>query len=129
MCTDIEMLEELKKLTIELLKSAKRFEKLSEKRAKMTPFTHSKKAIEKANADLNWHAMAHDKLLRSVHAVSVDCEVSEPRNDYSEIEYNIDSFHVYKFQPRVPVCKQLHNNQKRAMIGKALIACEESAGL
>jgi hypothetical protein len=43
MCTDIEMLEELKKLTIELLKSAKRFEKLSEKRAKMTPFTHSKK--------------------------------------------------------------------------------------
>ena len=109
--TDIELLEELKRLSIELLKSKKHFEKLSERRNNMTPETHSRKAMGKANADLDWHAMSHDKLLREVHAVSVDCGVSEPKEDYDEIEYNIDSFHVYKFQPRIPICKQLLTNR------------------
>jgi hypothetical protein len=106
MSTDLEKLEELKKLTMELVRSQKRFDKLSEKRCGMSLETHTERAIQNANAALDWHAMKHDQLFRQVHAVSVDCGLSRPKDDYGEIEYNPSHFHKYRYQPRVPLCRQ-----------------------
>jgi len=106
MSIDIEKLEDLKKLTMDLVRSQKRFNKLSLKRSDMSWDTSTRKQIENANADLDWHAMEHDKLVRQVHAASVDCGLSSPKDDYSEIEYNPSPFHKYTYKPRVPLCRQ-----------------------
>jgi hypothetical protein len=106
MCHDLQLLEELKKLTAELVRSQKRFNALSEKRRNMSLDTHTQKRIGNAEADLNWHAMEHDQLFRTVHAVAVDCGLSLPKEDYSKIEYRPSSFHTYSYQPRIPLCRQ-----------------------
>ena len=106
MKTDLEKLEELKKLTMKLVASKKRFLKLGEKRSEMSLSSHSDKAIGNANANLNWQAMEYDKLFREVHAVCVDCGLSSPKEDYSEIDYHPSPFHHYRHQPRLPLCRQ-----------------------
>ena len=103
---DLEQLEELKKLMMRLVASKKKFVKLSEKRASMSYMDNTRKAIENADANLNWHAMDYDKLFREVHAAAVDCGIADPRDDYSEIEYNPGPFQRYSYQPRVPLCRQ-----------------------
>ena len=106
--SDIEKLEDLKKLVMELVRSKKKFDKLSARRSDMSLDSHTQKAIGNANANLNWHAMEHDKLLREVHAAAVDCGLADPRSEsyYSEIEYKPSGFHRYRFKPRVPLCRQ-----------------------
>lgn len=106
MTNELEDLEQLKYLTMELLKSKKKFIKLSEKRASMSHADNTPKAIENAEANLNWHAMSHDKLTRDLHAVSVDCGISEPRSkdDYGVVTYKPSGWHEYTHQPRVPKC-------------------------
>lgn len=106
MDSDLIKLEELKKLTMSLVSSKKKFIKLSDKRCAMTHADNTPKSIENAEADLNWHAMAHDKLFREVHAVSVDCGLSEPKDEYSDIEYNPSGWHKYMYKPRIPLCRQ-----------------------
>lgn len=103
---DLEQLEELKKLVSELVKSKKKFIKLSEKRASVSSGNSTIKAIDNAEANLNWHAMHYDQLFRTVHAVCVDCGLSKPRDHYERIEYNPSSFHQYEYQPRIPKCRQ-----------------------
>lgn len=98
--------EELKQLTVRLVASTKKFIKLSEKRGSMSWQDNTRKAIDNANANLNWHAMSHDQLKRELHAVSVDCGLSEAREDYSDIEYNPSGFHRYSYKQRLPLCKQ-----------------------
>lgn len=103
--TDLEKLEDLKKLTMSLFSSLKRFNKMSDTRALMNHMDNTPKSIENMEAKLNWAAMDHDKLARQVHAASVDCGLSLPKDDYDEIEYNPSPFHKYKYQPRVPLCR------------------------
>jgi thiamine biosynthesis protein ThiC len=98
--------EELKKLTVALVASTKKFIKLSEKRGSMNWQDSTRKAIDNANATLNWHAMEHDKLKRQLHAVSVDCGLSLAKDDYSDVEYNPSAFHKYTYKQRVPLCRQ-----------------------
>ena len=102
----LERLEELKKLTMSLVLSQKKFIKLSERRSSMSHMDNTPKAIQNAEANLNWHAMAHDKLTRELHAVSVDCGLSIAKDDYNEIEHNPSGFHRYTYQPRIPMCKR-----------------------
>jgi len=104
--TDLEKLEDLKKLIAALVSSKKKFEKMSLRRAEMSFDSHTQKRIQAAEANLNWHAMEHDKLERDVHAAAVDCGLADPRSDYSTIEYNPSSFHCYRYQPRIPLCRQ-----------------------
>lgn len=103
---DLQIIEELKKLTASLVASKKRFLALSERRSSMSYQDNSKKSIENADANLNWHAMEYDKLLREVHAVCVDAGLAAPRSDYEKIEYNPSAFHRYSYQPRKPLCRQ-----------------------
>ena len=103
---DLEKLEELKNLLMKLVSSKKKFIKLSEKRSGMSYQDNTPKAIENAEANLNWHAMEYDKLFREVHAVAVDCGIASPKDDYSEIEYNPSAFHKYKHKPRIPKCRE-----------------------
>lgn len=105
MKTDLEKLEELKKAVARLVSSQKRFDQLSNRRRDMSMDTHTQSAIGKANANLDWHAMEHDKLLREVHAICVDCKLADPKDDYSAIEYNPSPFHRYAHQPRIPECR------------------------
>lgn len=104
--TDLEKLEELQAAVKRLVASKKQFNKLSEKRAAMSYSTHTDKAMGKANADLDWHAMDHDKLMHEAHAIAVDCGIAEPRADYSPIDYKPSGFHHYRHQPRLPLCRQ-----------------------
>jgi hypothetical protein len=103
---ELEKLEELKKLTMQLVASKKKFLKLSARRSSMSHTDNTPKSIENAEANLNWHAMSHDKLFRELHAVSVDCGLSLPKDDYSEIEYNPSAWHKYNYTPRLPLCRQ-----------------------
>lgn len=103
---ELEKLEELKKLVISLVSSKKKFIKLSERRSGMSWQDSTPKSIDRAEANLNWHAMEYDKLFRAVHAVSVDCGLSKAKDDYSEIEYNPSAFHRYTHKPRVPECRK-----------------------
>jgi len=103
---DLQILEELKKLTASLVSSKKRFLALSKKRSSMSYQDNSRKSIENAEANLNWHAMEYDKLLREVHAVCVDSGLAAPRSGYEKIEYNPSAFHKYSYQPRKPLCRQ-----------------------
>ena len=103
---DLEQLEELKTLIGRLVTSKKRFIKLSDKRSSINIQDSTSRAIESADANLNWHAMEYDRLFREVHAVAVDCGLSIPRGDYSEIEYNPSPFHKYSHQPRLPMCRR-----------------------
>ncbi len=103
---DLHNLVLLKKLTMQLVSSQKKFIRLSDKRTSMTFIDNSPKQVDTAEANLNWHAMEHDKLKRDVHAVSVDCGLSLPHDQYDEIEYNPSAFHKYKHKPRVPLCRQ-----------------------
>lgn len=103
---ELKHIEELKKLVSALLVSQRRFIKLSEKRSSMSYQDNTPKSIENAEASLNWHAMEHDKLLREVHAVSVNCGISTPKDDYSEVEYNPSAWHKYRHKPRVPECRK-----------------------
>jgi len=106
MKTDIEKLEELKKLAMKLVSSKKKFIKLSDKRLIMRQQGSTQKSIETAECNLNWHAMEYDKLFRETHAASVDCGLSIAKDDYSEIEYNPSQFHRYNYKPRIPLCRQ-----------------------
>lgn len=103
---EIKDLEELKKLAALLLKSQKRFNMLSDKRANADLSTHTQRAIEKMNADLNWHAMEHDQLKHEIHAVLVDLGLSEPRDNYGFVEYTPSPFHKYRYNPPVPKCRK-----------------------
>jgi len=105
MC-ELEQLEQLLSEVKRLVASKKKFVQLSNKRREMDPQNSTFKAIGRVNADLNWHAMEHDKLVHDVHALCVDCELAEPRKDYGRIDYHPDSFHHYQYQPRIPLCRQ-----------------------
>ena len=107
MSIDINKLTDLKQLTDKLLTSQKRFNQLSLKRREMSMDTHSQKQIQNANANLDWHAMEHDKIVREVHAASVDCGISKPHDSYDEyVEYNPTAFHKYRIKQRIPLCRQ-----------------------
>lgn len=103
---DLKKLEELKKELSRLIASKKKFLKLSEKRSSMSHSDNTKKSIESAEADLNWHAMEHDKIFRLVHALSVDCGLSLAKDDYSDVEYNPSQFHKYTFKQPLPMCRK-----------------------
>ena len=103
---DLQKLEELKKLTMLLVSSKKRFIKLSARRSSMSHQDNTPKSIDTAEANLNWHAMEYDKLFKEVHAASVDCGIAAPKEDYSKIEYNPSAWHKYTHQPRIPLCRQ-----------------------
>lgn len=103
---ELEQLEELKKLMMRLVTEKKRFIKLSNKRRDMSFDNNTEKQIQNAEANLNWCAMDYDKLFREVHAVAVDCGIADPRDSYSEIDYHPSSWHTYKHQPRIPLCRQ-----------------------
>ena len=103
---DLQKLEELKKLVVLLVASKKKFIKISEKRSGMSYQDNTRKAIDNAEANLNWHAMEYDKLFKTVHAVSVNCGLSLAKDDYSKIEYNPSAFHRYSYQPLIPDCRK-----------------------
>ncbi len=106
MKTELEMLEELKAVTMKTVASKKKHSKTLERRSSMSMDSHSQKAIDNANASITWQAMELDKLKHELHAVSVDCGLSEPRSDYGLIWYEPSAFQKYKYQPRLPLCRQ-----------------------
>lgn len=103
---ELSKFDELKKVTARLFASQKRFAQLSEKRSAMSIDTHTPNQIGKANADLDWHAMDHDKLMHEAHAIAVDCGLAAPRDNYEPVEYRPTGFHHYRHQPRRPLCRQ-----------------------
>ena len=103
---ELEQLEELKKMVGDLVKSKKRFNQLSQKRSDMCTSTHTARSIDKANANLDFHAIEYDKLYRDVHACAVDCGIASPRDNYEKLEYNPSAYHRYTYQPRIPLCRQ-----------------------
>jgi len=103
---ELQELKELKNLVMALVKSKKRFIKLSERRSGMSHQDNTPKAIENAECNLNWHAMEYDKLFRDVHAVAVDCGIASPKDDYNKIEYNPSAWHKYSYHPRIPNCRR-----------------------
>jgi len=106
MSKELEQLEELKTMVGDLVKSKKRFIQLSKKRSDMCISTHTARSIDNANANLDFHAIEHDKLFRDVHACAVDCGIASPRDNYEKVEYNPSAYHRYSYQPRIPLCRQ-----------------------
>jgi hypothetical protein len=106
MKSDLDKLIELQNMVKNLVKSKKRMIQLSEKRSNMCMSTHTERAIDNANATLNWQAMEYDKLLNDVHACAVDCGIADPREKYGYIEYTPSAFQNYRHMPRLPLCRQ-----------------------
>lgn len=104
--TDLEKLESLKKAITALVASQKKFLKLSERRSGMSFSENSPKQIDRAEVDLNWHAMEHDKLKHTAHALCVNCGLADPRDGYGPVVYNPSPFHRYKYQPLLPECRK-----------------------
>ena len=102
MSQELDDVNQLKKLATSLAAAIKRRDTLSGKSyADMT-----QKQVQKNGADLTWLGMDIDKLKREMHAISVDIGISEPRDDYGDIDYHPSAFHHYRYKQRLPRCRR-----------------------
>lgn len=89
-----------KALKVETIK----FHKLSEKRANMDYRTHTQRAIENADASLNWSAMNLDKLEHYFHLSVVNAGLANhfPYSHYGEVTHRPSAWQEYKFMKELP---------------------------
>lgn len=94
-----------------LLAERKSYERLSEK-ARRDDLTS--KQAQKANADLNWQAMAVIKAEDALHAACVDGDIADLReaSAYAERELRPSGWHRYAYTPPQP--RALSNARRAA---------------
>lgn len=78
--------------------------KLSDKSFNMDWQHNTKKQIESAQVNLNWHCMDMSKQERGLHALAVNLGISPLRtkSEYLPMEFNPSAWHKYQYQPPMP---------------------------
>lgn len=98
--TDLELIEAVVSLAKNLLAERKKYERISTRaHTAETPKQH-----QKANADLNWQAMAMLKLETQLHVACVDAGLADLRDasHYAEKHFYPSGWHHYVWTPPQP---------------------------
>lgn len=97
---DLADIQRVADLAKSYLAERKKYERLSEKCfGELTP-----RQAQKASADLNWQAMALEKIEMSLHTACVDAGLADIRDAsaYRERTFRPSGWHTYNFEPPKP---------------------------
>lgn len=86
---------------IKILRDAKADVTRQKKLSAMSYQDMTPKQCQKRNADADWIAMAQIKRSHELHALAVEMDFAERRDNYNEIELT-DGWHRFKHKPREP---------------------------
>lgn len=100
---DLADIERVVALSKSYLTERKKYERLSEK---ALIGGMSSKQAQKASTDLNWQAMALEKIEAELHTACVDAGVADLRDErhYGERIFRPSGWHEYNFTPTKPRC-------------------------
>ena len=97
---DLDQIEAVATFAKSLLSERKKYERISERsHGELTPKQH-----QKANADLNWQAMAMLKIEMQLHVACVDAGLADLRqtDHYGEKHFHPSGWHHYVWTPPQP---------------------------
>lgn len=97
---DIERIDQMMKILKAMKNDAQKLKKLSA----VNCMNLTKKQLQKRNADADWIGMEQIKRRHELHALAVELDFAERRQNYNAIELS-DGWHRYKHQPREPNSK------------------------